>query len=134
VIVVDSSALVAILRYEQPADELLTAVARASRRLISAGTAIETSMVVAARFGPAGSAELDVLAAKLDLELAPVDAAQVAAAREAFRRFGRGQHPAALNLGDLFAYALAKVRSLPLLYVGDDFARTDIESALTRHG
>jgi ribonuclease VapC len=62
------------------------------------------------------------------------DAAQVAAAREAFRRFGRGRHPAALDFGDLLAYALAKIRALPLLYVGDNFARTDIASALTENG
>ena len=133
-IVVDSSALIAILRREPQADRLLAAAARAAGRLISAGTAIETNMVVAARFGPAGGAELDALVARLHLEPVPVDAAQVAAAREAFHRFGRGRHPAALNFGDLFAYALAKVRVLPLLYVGDDFAQTDVISALTDEG
>lgn len=63
-----------------------------------------------------------------------MDSAQVAAAREAFRRFGRGRHPAALNFRDLFAYALAKVRALPLLHVGDDLVQTDVISALTEGG
>lgn len=134
-IAVDSSALVAIRRREPQADALVAAAARASGRLVPAGTAIEASMVVvAARFGPAGGAELDALVGRLGLEPVPVDTAQVAAAREAFRRFGRGRHPAALNFGDLFAYALAKVRALPLLHVGDDFAQADVISALTDEG
>ena len=112
-IVVDSLALAAI-SVRAYADELLTTwLAVASLDLGRDRNRDEPGGGRA--FGPAGSAELDVLAAKLDLELAPVDPAQVAAAREAFRRFGGGRRPAALNFGDLFAYALAKVRSLPLL-------------------
>ena len=130
-IVVDSSAVVAILRHEPSSDALLTAAARATRRLISAGTLIETGMVVTARLNAAGGAELDALIARLGIELVPVDGTQAAIAREAFRRFGKGRHPAALNFGDLFAYALAKSRSIPLLYVGEDFARTDIISAMS---
>jgi ribonuclease VapC len=130
VIVVDSSALVAILRREPAADLLLARAARAAGRLISAGTAVEAGMVVMARLGPTGVAELDALMAQLGIELMPVDAAQVALAREGFSRFGKGRHPAALNFGDLFAYALAKSRELPLLYVGADFARTDVLDAL----
>ena len=133
-IVVDSSALVAILRHEPSSDALLAVAARAAGRLISAGTLIETAMVVTARLGAAGGAELDALVARLGIELVPVDGIQAALAREAFRRFGKGRHPAALNFGDLFAYALAKSRSLPLLYVGQDFARTDIASAIAAAG
>ena len=133
-IVVDSSALVAILRREPSSDALLEMAARAAGRLISAGTLIETAMVVTARLGAAGGAELDALVARLGIELVPVDGIQAAVAREAFRRFGKGRHPAALNFGDLFAYALAKNRSLPLLYVGEDFARTDIASAMAAVG
>ena len=133
-IVVDSSALIAILRREPSADKLLATVALAVGPLISAGTAIETSMVVATRLGLAGGAELDAQVVRLGLELVAVDGARVTVARDAFRRFGKSRHPAALNLGDLFAYALAKGRALPLLYIGDDFAQTDLISALAEHG
>ena len=133
-IVVDSSALVAILRREPAADLLLARAARAAGRLISAGTAIEAAMVVIARLGPTGGVELDLLMARLGIELVPVDGAQVALAREGFRRFGTGRRPAALNFGDLFAYALARSRELPLLYVGQDFAQTDVVDALTAGG
>ena len=133
-IVVDSSALVAILLQEPAADMLLARAARAAGRLISAGTAVEVGMVVMARLGAAGVAELDALMAQLGIELVPVDASQVAIARDGFSRFGKGRHPAALNFGDLFAYALAKSRDLPLLYVGQDFARTDVLDALVAAG
>jgi ribonuclease VapC len=92
--------------------------------------AAQAGIVVIARLGPAGVAELDALMAQLGIELIPVDAAQVAFARDGFSRFGKGRHPAALNFGDLFAYALATSRELSLLYVGQDFARTDVLSAL----
>lgn len=133
-IVVDSSALVAILRREPVADLLLARAARAVGRLISAGTAIEAAMVVMARLGPAGVAELDALMAQLGIELVPVDAAQVALARDGFNRFAKGRHSAALNFGDLFAYALARSRALPLLYVGQNFAQTDVLDALATAG
>jgi ribonuclease VapC len=130
VIVVDSSALLAILRREPEADRLLTRVARADARLISAGTAVEAGMVVQARLGSSGVAQLDALMARLAIELVPVDGPQMALAREGFRRFGKGRHRAALNFGDLFAYALAKSRALPLLFIGRDFAQTDIVGAV----
>ena len=133
-IVVDSPALVVILRGESVADQLLARAVRASRRLMSAGTAVEVGMVVLARFGPTGAAELDALVARLGIETVPVDAAQVTVAREGFRRFGKGRHESALNFGDLFAYALAKSRGLPLLFVGNDLARTDLQSASTGPG
>jgi ribonuclease VapC len=134
VIAVDSSALLGILLHEPAADDLLAAAVRAATRLVSAGTMVEAAIVTAARLGDAGERELDALVARLGLEVVPVDAAQVAVAREAFRRFGKGRHPAALNFGDLFAYALARSRALPLLFVGKDFARTDIVAALPAAG
>jgi ribonuclease VapC len=134
VIVVDSSALLGILLHEPAADDLLAAAVRAATRLVSAGTMVEAAIVTAARLGDAGERELDALVARLGLEVVPVDAAQVAVAREVFRRFGKGRHPAELNFGDLFAYALARSRALPLLFVGKDFARTDIVAALPAAG
>jgi ribonuclease VapC len=131
VIVVDSSALLAILRREPEADRLLARAAHAEARLISAGTAVEVGMVVEARLGSAGAAELDALMARLAIEMVPVDGAQVVLAREGFRRFGKGRHRAALNFGDLFAYALAKSRALPLLFIGKDVAQTDVVGAMT---
>jgi ribonuclease VapC len=87
-------------------------------------------MVVVARLGDAGEKELDALLARLGVEIVPVDAAQATIARDGFRRFGKGRSQAALNLGDLFAYALARTLTTPLLFVGNDFARSDIVPAL----
>jgi ribonuclease VapC len=87
-------------------------------------------MVVVARLGDAGEKEFDALLARLAVEIVPVDAAQATVARDGFRRFGKGRNQAALNLGDLFAYALARTLAAPLLFVGNDFARTDVVQAL----
>jgi len=87
-------------------------------------------MVLAGRGGSSASwIELDELIAQAGLEVVPQDAAQVGLARQAFLQFGKGRHPAALNFGDCAAYALAKARSLPLLFKGEDFARTDLTAA-----
>jgi ribonuclease VapC len=129
-IVLDSSALIAILLRDPSADALLELIHLASRRLLSAGTLIEAGMVVVARLGDAGEKEFDALLARLAVEIVPVDAAQATVARDGFRRFGKGHNQAALNLGDLFAYALARTLAAPLLFVGNDFARTDVVQAL----
>ena len=129
-IVVDSSALIAILRREPEADAFLEIIAAADRCLLSAVSLLETSMVLAGRWGDARSwTELDALVAQAGIEVVPQDAALTEAARAAFLRYGKGRDGAGLNLGDCAVYALASSRDLPLLFKGTDFAQTDIEVA-----
>ena len=96
---------------------------------MSAANMLEVTMVVESRGGPAAGLELDRFLERLGVEVVPVTLEQLASARYAWRRFGRGNHPAALNFGDCFAYALAEVSREPLLFKGNDFARTDIVAA-----
>lgn len=129
-IVVDSSALIANLRREPEADNFLYIIAEADRCLLSSITWLETSIVLAGRTGDATLwTELDALIARAGIQVVAQDAELAEAARVAFLLYGRGRHPAALNLGDCASYALAKQRNLPLLFKGDDFARTDLQSA-----
>lgn len=129
-IVVDTSAVIAILRREPEVDVYMRAIAAAERRLISAVSVLEAAMVIAGTTGGAGSwGPLDALVADV-LEVVPFDADQEVRARQAFVRFGRGRHPAALNFGDCAAYALAATRGAPLLFKGADFTKTDLTSAL----
>jgi ribonuclease VapC len=128
--VLDSSAVIAVLLDEPDADSLRVAIADADTRLISAATLVETSLVIEGRFGPTGGRELDLLISRLGVVVVPVDADQVTEARRAWRRFGRGRHLAGLNYGDLFSYALARTTGEPLLFKGDDFARTDVGRVL----
>ncbi|MFO1037219.1 MAG: type II toxin-antitoxin system VapC family toxin [Geminicoccaceae bacterium] len=128
-IVVDSSALVSILLRESGWEALLETIASAESALVSAASIIEVSMVIRARLGDEGETALDELIRSLDLKQEPVGGTQVEIARDAFRRFGKGRHPAGLNFGDLFPNALARSRDCPLLFVGDHFARTDIAVA-----
>lgn len=128
--VVDSSALVAIFNHEPERVRFIEAILAASPRLISAATLLETSIVLAGRIGPPVLSRLEAFLAEAGIEVAPFDAAAARLAADAFLRFGKGRHPAALNMGDCAAYALAKARGLPLLYKGADFARTDIRAAL----
>lgn len=126
--IVDTSAIVAILRREN-GFEILRERLLASRELrISAGTLIEARIVVE-RYD--GAPELDEFLGDNDIEIVPVDARHVELAHEGFRRFGKGRHSARLNFGDLFAYALARAYDEPLLFIGTDFGATDIRSALT---
>ena len=97
---------------------------------MSVANALETSIVAESRGGAAAGDDLDRFVQRFAFELVPVTAEQLAAARRAWRRFGRGNHPAALNFGDCFAYALAETTGEPLLFKGGDFALTDVESAL----
>lgn len=130
-IVLDSSALIAILRREPEADAFLRVIASAGSCVLSSVNMIETSMVLAGRTGAAASwAGLDALIARAGIEVVAQDAAQAGTARTAFLRYGKGRHPAALNLGDCAAYALAKERDRPLLYKGEDFSKTDLTAAL----
>jgi len=125
--VIDTSALVAIMLRESAADRLLSAVEADRTRLVSAATVVEASLVLLGRYGEAGDPQLDRLLRSIGAEVVPVGEEQVALARDAALRFGRGRHAAALNFGDCFSYALSVARGEPLLFVGDDFSRTDVE-------
>ena len=124
--VIDTSALIAILRDEPERRVLNEAIEAAETCAMSTATFLETSMVIESRYGPDGTRDLDLLISKARISLASVDADQAYVARDAFRRYGRGRHPAGLNFGDCFAYALAKMLDEPLLFKGNDFVLTDI--------
>ncbi|HZP98663.1 MAG TPA: type II toxin-antitoxin system VapC family toxin [Reyranella sp.] len=126
----DSSALVAILRDEAERSDFIDAVIDDGNPRISSATYLEASMVMELRFGDRGSRELDALLGEIGVEIVPFDEAQAKIARDAFRRYGKGLHRAALNLGDCFAYALAKALDAPLLFKGRDFALTDVKRLL----
>lgn len=125
--VLDSSALLAVLLQEDQATQVARAIERESPRLLSAANLLETAIVIESRKGEAGGRELDLLLYRTGIEVVAVDQDQAENARLAWRRFGKGRHPASLNYGDCFAYALAKSRRAALLFVGNDFAQTDIE-------
>lgn len=124
--ILDTSAILALLSGEPEAARIGRAVLDSAVRRVSAASLVEAGIVVQARFGDDGARDLDLLVAKLALTIEPVTARQSDLARRAFRRYGKGRHPAGLNFGDCFAYALAKETGEPLLYKGDDFSRTDI--------
>lgn len=129
--IVDSSALVALLLNEPESAAIAAELTRSSANRISAGSYLETSVVIDGRRSPAASRGFDALLALHSIAVEPVTAEQAVIARQAYRDYGRGSgHPARLNFGDCFAYALAKEFAEPLLYVGDDFGHTDIRSAL----
>jgi ribonuclease VapC len=133
-IVVDSSAIVAIMLEEPASERLSDRIFAESGCLLSVANYVESGQVLAQRQSadaPRALAEFHALLIRLDIALAPIDEAQARTALEARIRYGRGfGRPARLNYSDCFAYALAKVRNLPLLYVADDFTHTDIVSAL----
>ena len=125
--IVDTSALMAILRLEPEARRLLDAIKAADRRAISAATLVEAEIVAEARAGEQGARDLDAALARLKIEVVSLTESHAAYARRAFRRYGKARgHPARLNFGDCFAYALAKATGEPLLFKGDDFSLTDI--------
>ncbi len=128
-IVIDSSALCAILLGEPEANEIATRLAASSLRWLSAFSHLEASVVIATRKGQAGLLDLDALLQRLRVEVIPFTAEQAQLARDAHQRFGKGHHPAGLNLGDCCAYALSRYSGYPLLYKGQDFARTDVQAA-----
>lgn len=125
--VIDTSAVVAIMRDEQEAEELALAIEADPVRLISAASLVECSIVVEVRFGEPGSRELDLLIHKAGVEIVAFDSRQAEMARLGYRRYGKGRHEAALNYGDCFAYALARSLGEPLLFKGGDFELTDVE-------
>ena len=130
--IVDTSAIVAILRQEPGADRYVDALAYATELLISAGTYLETAIVVDANRDPVLSGRLDDVLAATRVTVEPVARKHAEIARQAYRDFGRGSgHPAGLNFGDCFAYALSRSTGKPLLYKGDDFVHTDVLAALS---
>ena len=129
--VVDTSAAMAILQREPEAEAFAREIEAAATRLISAVSVLEAGMLVEARKREAGALELDNFLMRARLDVVPFDAEQAQVARLAFRRYGKGFHPAGLNFGDCAAYALAKTRGEPLLFKGDDFPRTDVDGGLT---
>lgn len=126
--VIDTSALIAILTREPDALSFAEAIERDPVRSISAGTLIECGIVVESRRGDAGGRDLDALLHRIKAEIVPVDESQASLAREAFRTYGKGRHAASLNFGDCFSYALAVSRGDTLLYKGNDFSYTDVRS------
>lgn len=127
--IVDSSAIIAILRGEADAPAIAACLAGAARPAISAANWTEAAIAAEGGRGSHGD-DFDSFFGTFAIDIAPVTRELAAGARDAWRRFGRGNHPACLNFGDCFAYALARARNEPLLFKGEDFARTDIEPAL----
>jgi ribonuclease VapC len=125
--VIDTSAILAILLNESERRAFNEAIEESAARHMSVASFVEASMIIEARYGSDGVRDLDLWIARSRIALVSVDAEQGHLARQAFRRFGKGRHPAALNYGDCFAYALARSLGEPLLCKGRDFARCDIE-------
>jgi ribonuclease VapC len=128
-VVIDTSALLAILLAEPEAEAFTRAIGADGVRQMSAGNVLEAGIIAQARKGDAGGRALDLLMLKLGIEVVAMTPRQAEIGRRAFRQFGKGQSKAGLNYGDCIAYALAKDAGEPLLFKGDDFARTDIPAA-----
>lgn len=128
--VVDTSAIVAILLAEPDAEPIARALGEAPTRLISAVTHVELSLVIEGRKGEPGRQHLERLLGGGRFEVVAVTPHHADLAIEAFRRFGKGRHPAGLTIGDCFSYALAVATNQPLLFKGGDFARTDVRAAM----
>jgi ribonuclease VapC len=130
-VVIDTSALLAILLSEPEAGKLTEAIIAADRRVMGAPTLVEASAVMLARKGEQGTIAVDALVARLGIEVVPMSAYAGELARDGYRRYGKGVGtPGVLNLGDVLSYGVARAEGEPLLYKGGDFARTDVDSAL----
>jgi ribonuclease VapC len=127
--ILDTSAVIAVLQSEELAPRLVTALERAAVRRISAANLVEAGIILQARYGDHGERELDLFVQRAHVEIVPVTEEHAEYARSAYRRFGRRRHAAGLNFGDCFAYALSRALDEPLLFVGEDFARTDVRVA-----
>ena len=128
--VIATSALLAILQDEPERRAFNEAIEAADSRLVSAATLVETSIVIESRLGAEGLRSLDLFMELAGIQLATFDAEQAQGARRAHTRYGKGRHPAGLNFGDCFSYALASLSGEPLLYKGNDFVKTDIVAAV----
>ncbi len=128
--ILDTSAIAAVLFAEEEEDRFLDAMVGAPKLRISAATLVEATMVIEGRGGPEMADVIDALLLRVGAEVCPVTAETARIARDGWRRFGKGRHRARLNLGDCFAYALAQERGEPLLFKGDDFAQTDVKAAI----
>lgn len=124
--VLDTSALLAILLNEPERRRFNEALEEAESRLISVPTFVETAIVIESRYGSAGLRDLELLIERAGIELVPVDPQQGRIAQQAYSRFGKGRHEAGLNFGDCFSYALARALGQPLLFKGADFSKTDV--------
>ena len=124
--IIDTSALLAILFDEPDGPTLLRQIAEASIRLMSSANAVEAWIVADRHANPAKGPALDALLETLGIDIVPVSVQHARLARTAYHTYGKGRHPAGLNFGDCFAYALAKATDLPLLFKGDDFGQTDV--------
>jgi ribonuclease VapC len=128
--VIDTSALIAILQSEPDAEQLAEAIEQDQVRLISAVSVVETNIVIEHKKGTDGAKALDLLMKKIAVQVVPVTAEHAAIACQVYRDFGKGRHPAKLNFGDCFSYAAAKLQHEPLLFKGDDFRQTDIDCCI----
>jgi len=128
--IIDTSALLAIFQDEPERRKFNEIIAAKEERSISVASFVEVSIVVEARFASEGIRDLDHYLTTARIDIIPVDLEQGRLAREAYRLYGKGRHPAGLNFGDCFSYALAKSSARPLLYKGKDFSQTDIECAV----
>jgi ribonuclease VapC len=126
-VVIDTSALVAILLGEPDAERLARAIAEDPNRLLSAFSAVEAYIVITAKKGESGGRELDLLLHRCQVETVSLNADQSDLARKGWLTYGKGRHPAGLNIGDCCAYALAKYSGEAILFLGDDFQQTDLQ-------
>ena len=131
--IVDSSAVIALLLGKLDAERIEIALLAADRPRLPAPAYVECSIVLAGRVGNAALSRLDGFLTGREVDVLAFTADHASAAQDAFLRYGKGRHPAGLNLGDCFAYALAKSRGEPLLFKGDDFSKTDVKAALQPH-
>ena len=125
--VIDTSAVLAIFLGEPERKQFLDLILQSGRRLISAASVLESGIVLESKRGESAGREFDLFVIRTNLEVVAVDAEQVEIARSAWRKFGKGRHPAALNFGDCFSYALSKSSGEPVLAKGQDFSKTDLE-------
>ena len=128
--VIDSSALIAILLGESEAEVFARAISSDQTRFLSAVSALETAIVIESKKGPSGGMEFDLLLHEAGIEIVGMDLSQVKMARRAYQKYGKGKHSAGLNLGDCCSYALSKANGEPLLFKGDDFSKTDVQAVV----
>jgi ribonuclease VapC len=132
--VIDTSALLAVFLAEPERKPFLDSICQAETRMISAANLLETGIVLEARRGESAGREFDLFVVRANLQVVAVDSEQTEIARSAWRKYGKGRHPAALNFGDCFAYALARASGEPLLAKGTDFTATEVEVMTWQNG